>query len=144
MARSPSLYRFGILHARRGPHHAIDWPAHRKAQHRPAYTANDGNLGSPFQLITELGQGIGVRRKLTFFSPSSAGANRALVRLLQTPAKIFVNHTFHHGQPALVYGPDLESKFGLRRPIFTQVKLVKPGAKFLEPFVRVGARNPGF
>ena len=101
-------------------------------------------LGSPFQLITELGQGIGVRRKLTFFSPSSAGANRALVRLLQTPAKIFVNHTFHHGQPALVYGPDLEIKFGLRRPIFTQVKLVKPGAKLLELLERVRARSPVF
>jgi hypothetical protein len=57
---------------------------------------------------------------------------------------MFVNHPFHHSQPALVYGPDLERKFGLRTPIFTQVKLVKPGAKFLEPFVRVGARNPGF
>ena len=56
---------------------------------------------------------------------------------------MFVNHPFHHSQPALVYGPDLERKFGLRTPIFTQVKLVKPGAKLLEPFERVRARHPG-
>jgi hypothetical protein len=101
-------------------------------------------LGSPFQLITELSQGIGVRRKVTFFSPSSSGANRALVRRIQTPAKMFVNHTFHHGQPALVYGSHLEGKFGLRTPIFTQVKFVKPGANLVEPFARVRARSPEF
>src|SRR6516162_11275945 len=56
---------------------------------------------------------------------------------------MFVNHPFHHSQPALVYGPDLERKFGLRTPIFTQVKLVKPGAKLLESFERVRARHPG-
>jgi hypothetical protein len=92
----------------------------------------------------ELGQGIGVRRKVTFFSPSSSGANRALVRLVQTPAKMFVNHTCHHGQPALVYESHLERKFGLRTPIFTQVKFVKPGAKLPQPLERVRARSPVF
>jgi len=43
-----------------------------------------------------------------------------------------------------VYGPHLERKFGLRTPILTQVKLVKPGAKLLEPLERVRARSPVF
>src|SRR6516225_1490032 len=112
---------------------------------------------------------------VTFFSPSSSSANRALVRLadvdpphfphplrchsdrelalvasdietqhaVQTPAKMFVNHTFDHSQPALVHGPHLERKFELPTPRFTQVKFVKPGAKLLEPFERVRARHPG-
>jgi hypothetical protein len=61
MARSESLYRFGILHTSRRPHHTIDWPefgpAHRKAQHRPAYTANDGNLGLSFPAHNGVGSG---------------------------------------------------------------------------------------
>ena len=63
---------------------------------------------------------------------------------VQTPAKMLVNHTFHRSQKALVYGSHLEGKFGLRTPIFTQVKFVEPGAKFLGPLARVRTRNPGF